>query len=212
MVWILLVLVLARKALTAEYFHTNVEPADPFWDILEHRFRVPDHVRRAVFRAYIVYGAARVVSWFLWARLLNPNRGVETMDLSWTGPGWVQVPPRFQVASTWSGFATSTIVGLAGTALTAYAAWRIVKRLPERSAGAEAATRSPDCVSDTAATRLGEVLHVETRFTAQPEVSIPVDGSIGPSGPTGAIRANRAEERDQIGKKYDRPGSALHIR
>jgi len=84
-VWLVLMLLLARKALTAEYFHTNVEPADPFWGTLQHRFRMPDHVRRAVFRAYVVYGAARLVGWFLWARLLNPKRGTETMDLSWTG-------------------------------------------------------------------------------------------------------------------------------
>jgi membrane-bound metal-dependent hydrolase YbcI (DUF457 family) len=192
MVWIVLVLLLARKALTAEYFHTNVEPADPFWGILEHRFRIPDHVRRAVFRAYIVYGAARVVSWFLWARFLNPNRGVETMDLSWTGPGWVQVPPRFQLASTWSGFATATIVGLAGTALTAYAAWRLVKRLPERSVAAVPASRSPDCVSDTSATCLAAALR-GTAHTDAPEISIPVDGSIGPPEPTGAVRALAAE-------------------
>jgi len=44
--WIVL---LARKALTAEYLHTNVEPTDPFWGILERWFRLPDHVRRAVF-------------------------------------------------------------------------------------------------------------------------------------------------------------------
>jgi membrane-bound metal-dependent hydrolase YbcI (DUF457 family) len=195
-VWIVLVLLLARKALTAEYFHTNVEPVDPFWGILEHRFRIPDHVRRAVFRAYIVYGAARVVSWFLWARFLNPERGVETMDLSWTGPSWVQVPPRFQVASTWGGFAVATIIGLAGTALTAYVAWRVVKRLPERNVEAVPAARSPGCVSDTAATRLAEAVPVETRVTAQPSVSIPVDGSIGPPGPR--TRCVRSELSSRI--------------
>ena len=130
--WIVLVLVLARKALTAEYFHTSVEPADPFWGVLERRFHLSAHVRRAVFRAYMVYGAARVVSWFLWARFLNPDRGVETMDLSWTGPDWVQVPPRFQVASTWGGFAVVTIIGIVGTAATAAVAWHAMKRLPEQ--------------------------------------------------------------------------------
>jgi hypothetical protein len=174
MVWIVLVLVLAHSALTAEYFHTTVEPADPFWGILEHRFRIPDHVRRAVFRAYIVYGAARVVSWFLWARFINPNRGVETMDLSWTGPDWVQAPPRFQVASTWGGFAATTIIGLAGTAVTAYAAWRIIKRVPERNVGTVPATRSTDCVNDTGATLAAEVGPAATRWTAQAEVPIPV--------------------------------------
>lgn len=171
--WIVLVVLLARKALTAEYFHANIEPADPFWGILEHRFRVPDHVRRAVFRAYIVYGAARVVSWFLWARLLNPARGTEIFDLSWTGPDWVQAPPRFQVASTWSEFAAATIVGIAGTAVTGYVAWRIMRGLPEHGAEGVLATRGPVCVSEASSTILAELLPAETRPTSLLEISIP---------------------------------------
>ncbi len=130
-VWLVLLVLLARKVLTAEYFHTHVEPVDPLWDTLQRKLRMPDHVRRAVFRAYVVYGAARLVGWFLWARLVNPKRGIETLDLSWTGPRWVQAPPRFQEASTWAGFALVTLVGLVCTALAAYLAWRAMKRLPE---------------------------------------------------------------------------------
>jgi LexA-binding, inner membrane-associated putative hydrolase len=149
-VWLLLLILLAREVLTAEYFHTRVEPADPFWGVLQRRFRVPDHLRRAIFRAYVVYGAARLVGWFLWARLVNPTRGVETMDLSWTGPGWVQAPPRFQEASTWGGFAVVTLVGLLGTALTAYVAWWALRRLPERRRAVALAPISPTALLESA--------------------------------------------------------------
>ncbi len=157
-VWLVLLVLLAREALTAKYFHANVEPADPFWGTLQHRFRMPDHVRRAVFRAYVVYGAARLVGWFLWARLLNPKRGTETMDLSWTGPGWVQAPPRFQVAATWGGFAVATIIGLTGTALTAYLAWQAMSRLPELHHSVIPAMQPADCTAEPMAVSLAQAL------------------------------------------------------
>ena len=67
----------------------------------------------------------------------------------WTCPGrdraGAEAPPRFQVASTWGGFAVATIVGIVGTALTAYVAWRLMSRLPERHRSVVPAGGSVEC-------------------------------------------------------------------
>jgi membrane-bound metal-dependent hydrolase YbcI (DUF457 family) len=131
--WLVLLVLLARRAFTNTYFHAHVEPGDPLWAALRRVVPHREVVLRAVFRAYIVYGAARLVGWFLWARLVNPNRGTQTMDLSWGGPEWVQAPPRFQEADTWAGFVATTLFGVAGVGLTVWVAWRFTRRLPDRS-------------------------------------------------------------------------------
>lgn len=145
LLWLVLLLVLGHRALTAAYFHTDVEPADPFWDVLQRRFHLPDHVRRAIFRAFVVYGAARIFGWFLWARFRNPERGTQVLDLSWTGPGWAQPPPEFQVASTWAGFAVVTAFGLAGTTVCTWLTWRFVRRYPERGRVDDVRATAPSC-------------------------------------------------------------------
>ena len=80
------------------------------------------------------------------------------MDLSWTGPGWVPAPPRYQVASTWGGSAVATIVGLGGTALTAYLAWRLMSRLSARRRGNIAEARRADRASEPMASSVARAL------------------------------------------------------
>ncbi len=140
--WLVLLVLLARRAFTNTYFHEHVEPGDPLWAALRRAVPHRDVVLRAVFRAYVVYGAARLISWFLWARLVNPNRGTQTMDFSWGGPAWVEDPPRFQEADTWPGFVATTLVGVAGVGLTVWIAWRFARRLPERAPTDEASAVS----------------------------------------------------------------------
>lgn len=43
----------------------------------------------ALYRAYFVYGACRIVAWFTWARLIDHA----PVDLSWGGPDWVTRAP-----------------------------------------------------------------------------------------------------------------------
>jgi len=107
-----------------QFFTEQVEPADTTWDWLRRRFSFSDGSLVAIYRAWFVYGAVRVVAWFLWARLLNPRRSVETVDFSWGGPAWVQkvsFPP-----ANWGDLITNTAVGAAGLTLFMVVIWRLV--------------------------------------------------------------------------------------
>lgn len=110
------------------YFFDTVVPADPAWAWLRRKFALSDAVLLAVYRAYFFYGACRIFGWFLWARLLNPERGTQTLDLSWGGPAWVDKAPSFQRAATWAGFAAQTAIGIAGLTVTAWLLWRLLGR------------------------------------------------------------------------------------
>lgn len=130
--WLVLMLGLAHRALSARYFHENVEPHDPIWTWLRRRFHTPDRVLRAIFRAYVFYGACRIFGWFLWARLLNPNRGTQTLDWSWGGPGWVPSAPSPAGAATRPGLVGVTVLGAAGVAATTWLAWETMRRWARR--------------------------------------------------------------------------------
>jgi membrane-bound metal-dependent hydrolase YbcI (DUF457 family) len=125
------------RVFTRGFFAEQVEPADPAWGWMRRRLRAGDDLLLAMYRAWFVYGAARVVAWFLWARLLNPQRGVETVDLSWGGPAWVE-KVAFPAAS-WADLLQSTAVGLAGLTAAVVVLWLVVGRsLWARAAEAEA--------------------------------------------------------------------------
>jgi len=125
--WLLVVVVLARHALSNRYFHENVETTDPLWPWLQRRIGAPDHLRRVVFRAYLLYGACRIFGWFLWARMINPLRGVQVIDLHWGGPNWVPAAPPFTGATTWHGLIATTAFGIAGVAACTWLAWRFAR-------------------------------------------------------------------------------------
>jgi membrane-bound metal-dependent hydrolase YbcI (DUF457 family) len=114
------------EVFTSRYFAEEVEPADPAWGWLRRRFGLSDIALRAVYRAWFVYGAARVVAWFLWARLVNPRRGVETVDFSWGGPAWVDKVSY--PARDWGDFLAATAFGAIGFAVLALVLWRFVGR------------------------------------------------------------------------------------
>jgi hypothetical protein len=122
------------KVFTRAFFLEKVVGDDPAWGWLKRRFRLSDTVLLAVYRAYFVYGACRVFGWFIWARLLNPNRGEQVLDWSWGGPSWVDKAPDFQTADTWAGYVGNTLLGATGLALTAWLLWRLAgRRLWERA-------------------------------------------------------------------------------
>jgi membrane-bound metal-dependent hydrolase YbcI (DUF457 family) len=126
--WLMMLVLLARRALSGRYFHENVEPTDGFWAWLRRRFHASDVVLRAVFRAYVFYGACRIFGWFLWARLLNPERGEQYLDWSWGGPGWVAPAPEFDGAATWPGLIAVTVLGAAGVAASTWLAFVLLRR------------------------------------------------------------------------------------
>ena len=116
------------KVFSRAFFLAKVVPDDPVWGWLRRRFRLTDTVMLAMYRAYFVYGACRVFGWFIWARLLNPNRGTQVLDWSWGGPSWVNKAPDFQTADTWAGFLGQTAIGVAGLGVSMWVLWALLGR------------------------------------------------------------------------------------
>ena len=90
--WLCLAL-LSFRVFSREFFFETVVPNDPIWAWMRRKFRMSDRTMLAVYRAYFVYGGARIFAWFGWARLLNPERGRQTLDWSWGGPRWAWPDP-----------------------------------------------------------------------------------------------------------------------
>jgi membrane-bound metal-dependent hydrolase YbcI (DUF457 family) len=131
--WLLLALT-GWRILKRDYFIANVIDADPAWGTIKRTFRLSNDALLGAYRAWFVYGASRIFAWFIWARLLNPKRGTQKMDLSWGGPAWVEKAPRFQVADTWLGAIGQTAIGITGTTITVLVLWRLfVRRLWNRA-------------------------------------------------------------------------------
>ncbi len=130
-VWDFLWLCLAvagYQVFSRQYFLATVEPSDPLWARLDRRFEPSERAQLALYRAFFVYGACRIFAWFLWARLLNPKRGTETLDWSWGGPGWVDKAPRFQRTSSWTEFVVLSANGATFFALAVSGIWVLVGR------------------------------------------------------------------------------------
>jgi hypothetical protein len=92
--WLVVVL-MSWRVLTRDYWRTNIIPGDPHgWAALSRV--MPERALLALYRATFFYGLTRMTSWFIWARLVaHPTiEGVERrgfpMDLSWTGPWWIE--------------------------------------------------------------------------------------------------------------------------
>lgn len=135
------VALMSFQVFTHRFFAEQVEPADGTWGWLRHRFGLSDGSLVAIYRAWFIYGAVRVVAWFLWARLLNPRRDVETIDFSWGGPAWVD-KVAFPAAD-WGDFLVATAVGVAGLAVTMFVLWRLIGRSLWNRAGQPAIPPTP---------------------------------------------------------------------
>lgn len=130
-VWDFLWLCLALggpKVFTRKFFREEIVPNDSAWAWLQDRFRMSETTMLALYRAYFVYGGCRIFGWFIWARLINPERGTQTLDWSWGGPDWVDKAPDFQTADTWAGFIGQTAFGIAGVSVSMWLIWRLVGR------------------------------------------------------------------------------------
>jgi membrane-bound metal-dependent hydrolase YbcI (DUF457 family) len=129
-VWDFLWLCLAitgRKVFTAEFFFTRVEPNDGAWSWIRRTFAVRDTAILALYRAYFVYGAARIFAWFIWARLTQHV----PLDWTWGGPFWVMKATTHY--GTFEGIVARTLLGLVGLALTCRILWLVlVRRLWQR--------------------------------------------------------------------------------
>lgn len=114
------------RVFSRSFFFDTVVSADPAWGWMRRKFRMSDRAMLAAYRAFFVYGACRIFAWFLWARLLNPDRGKEYLDWSWGGPGWVN-KVSFP-AHDWGVFFANTGRGIVGFALALWLIWRFVGR------------------------------------------------------------------------------------
>jgi membrane-bound metal-dependent hydrolase YbcI (DUF457 family) len=116
------------------WFTREIEPTDPLWAWLRRRWHLRRSTLLALYRAWFVYAACRIVGWTLWARFVNPDRGTMTFDPTWGGPAWVARAPGPE-ATTWWSFVADSVAGAAGLAVTAWIGWRLVGRRLWRRAG-----------------------------------------------------------------------------
>jgi len=123
-----------------KYFFEKVVPDDPAWPWLRRKFRMSDRAMLAAYRSYFVYGGCRIFAWFLWARLFNEHRGVETLDWHWGGPRWAWPDPinghgpLVASHSSWLEFFWNTFRGGALFAFTLWALWMLfIRRLYVRA-------------------------------------------------------------------------------
>jgi membrane-bound metal-dependent hydrolase YbcI (DUF457 family) len=97
LVWMCVVL-FSWRVLTREHWRTQIVPADARVWAWFGRW-LPERGLLALYRATFFYGVCRMISWSAWARLFaDPaefgeydvtSRGFP-MDLSWTGPYWLE--------------------------------------------------------------------------------------------------------------------------
>ena len=107
------------QVLSTSYFWARVAPVDPAWQWIQRRLALPEVALVALYRAYFLYGAGRMVAWTLWAHLVERS----PWDLSWGGPSFVE---RAHVDSPSAvELLVATSAGAAGIALLGVALWHL---------------------------------------------------------------------------------------
>jgi membrane-bound metal-dependent hydrolase YbcI (DUF457 family) len=103
--WLVILLLVARKVLTRQYFRTVIRPADPgIWSRMGRR--IPEDGQVALYRGLFVFAVARIVSWTVWAHALKGY----AFDFGWTGPGWLhKVPPAHETPAWLIGGALAVV-------------------------------------------------------------------------------------------------------
>lgn len=84
--WFIVTIVFAHKTLSADYFRKVIVPADPkAWAWLNRYAKLGEKGSLILYRGIFFYGAARMVSWFLYARF-----GAKTpFQPVWNGPTYI---------------------------------------------------------------------------------------------------------------------------
>ena len=84
--WFVIVVVFARDVLRADYFRRVIVPADVrFWSWMRTRTRLTENGLLIVYRGLFLYGSARMVAWFLYARF----DAKAPLQVGWGGPQYV---------------------------------------------------------------------------------------------------------------------------
>lgn len=104
--WFVMVVVFAREVLRADYFRRVVVPADvKVWSWMHRRLRLSENGLLVAYRAYFLYGLARMISWFLFARF-----DVKTpLQLNWGGPRYL--PGNDLLSASWVEVTIRTTIG-----------------------------------------------------------------------------------------------------
>jgi len=128
--WFLMVIFFARDTLRVEYFRRVVVPTDPVaWSFLKRRLYLSDNGLLAIYRGLFLYGAVRMVAWFLYARfqVKVPWQPV------WGGPKYVK--GNHLDHGTWYAVTGRLFLGAAALAVFLYLCWILfVRRLWQRAA------------------------------------------------------------------------------
>lgn len=84
--WFVIVVLFARNVLRADYFRTVIVPADErAWSAIGRWTRLSERGLLVLYRGYFIYGFARMVSWFLYARFDART----PLEAWWGSPSWV---------------------------------------------------------------------------------------------------------------------------
>lgn len=115
--WLLLLLLLARDALSREYFNRVVRANDSgVWERLARR--LPEDALLAIYRGLFVFGVARLISWTIWAQM----QGGHPVDLSWGGPAWLPKVEPSEQSWEWA------VIGVLGVSAALAVFWFAVLR------------------------------------------------------------------------------------
>jgi membrane-bound metal-dependent hydrolase YbcI (DUF457 family) len=128
--WLLMVVFFAREALRLDYFHRVIVPADPIvWSFLRRRLYLSENGLLVFYRGLFLYGAGRMVVWFLYARfqVKVPWQPV------WGGPRYV--PGNHLNHGTALEIASRLALGGLAFAAFLYLSWvLVVRQLWQRAA------------------------------------------------------------------------------
>lgn len=128
--WLLMVLLFARRTLSARYFHEVVRPTDPgAWDWIAHRFRLDDRGLVAIYRGWFFYATCRLVAWSTFTRL----RTDQALDLTWAGDHLVGGGALYD--GSYRSWLVQVAWGATATAAVLAVAWRLVVARWWREAG-----------------------------------------------------------------------------
>lgn len=126
--WLVIVVLVARRSLRADYFRNTVVPADPrVWAWLHRRLHLDEGGLLLLYRGLFFYGLGRMTAWFLYARF----QAKTPFQPIWGGPRYV-VGNDLSDAGPLEVVVRTTIAGILFAGFL-WLLWRyLVRRLWER--------------------------------------------------------------------------------
>ena len=124
LLWLVVLVLLARRTLRSDYFRTTIVPADPApWAWMHRRLGLSPTALLLVYRGLMFYGLGRMVTWFLFARL-DARTPFQPL---WGGPSYLPAGNDLSDAGA-AEVVLRTAAGAAGFALLLWVVWVVVGR------------------------------------------------------------------------------------